>query len=385
MIPGKQAHLQVAAITDPGRSGKNNEDRYGVSAFILSEQDPTPVVLAIVADGIGGHHAGEIASELAVEHISRLAAESNGSEPIAILQGAITSASQEIFARTEKEPDLHGMGTTCACCWVAGDRLYATNVGDSRIYWVRQGAIRQLSTDHTWIQEALDVGLITPEQVAGHPNQHVLRRHLGGQEAPQAEVRLRLDPSEDDSQAEANQGMKLLEGDQLLLCSDGLTDLVKPEEILAELKNANGKAALERLVGLANQRGGHDNITIILLRVPGAAPIQAAAPARKRKPFLTCLILSIIALAVLGVILGSWLFKRSLQPVTAPENTPAIFTTLPAALPSATTDRTALIPTQTTTLVFGQPTPLGVESNTTPAPSTTVQSVTLTPWPTNTP
>ena len=226
MIPADRAHLYVAASTHPGMKGKNNEDQYAVSAYLLSEADPTPSLLAIVSDGIGGHRAGEVASQIAVETISRTVAKSDGSNPTATLEDAITLASQAIVEQAELHPEKRGMGATCVCAWVIGNRLYSASVGDSRLYLLRGNSITQLTTDHTWIQEAIEYGALTPEQARRHPNVHVIRRYLGSQPPPEVDFRLRVNPAETDSQAQANQGFPLIPGDFLLLCSDGLTDLV---------------------------------------------------------------------------------------------------------------------------------------------------------------
>ncbi len=149
MIPVQTAHLQVAAITHPGMRGKNNEDRFTVSAFKISEKDPTPTLLAIIADGVGGHRAGEVAADLAVTQISQVVATSDASQPLSILQVAFEQANQTINARSMADPALSGMGTTCVCAWVIDDRLFTASIGDSRIYLVRNGKASQLTIDHT--------------------------------------------------------------------------------------------------------------------------------------------------------------------------------------------------------------------------------------------
>jgi protein phosphatase len=164
--------------------GKNNEDRFGVSAFRTPTQPPVPVLFAILSDGIGGNRAGEVASELAVNLISQHAAESDGKNPPQIMEEAIHRASEQIRQQAQEKLEQQGMGATCACVWIAGDRLYTATVGDSRIYLMRGEIIYQLSIDHTWIQEALERGLIQPDQVTGHPNAHVIRRYLGSPAAP---------------------------------------------------------------------------------------------------------------------------------------------------------------------------------------------------------
>jgi protein phosphatase len=383
MIPAERAHLYVAARSHPGMSGKNNEDRYGVSAHLLDLADPVPSVLAIVADGIGGHRAGEIAAEIAVETISQEVSNGNSSLPAQTLAQAIVQASQAIYEQSLDNPERKGMGATCVCAWIIGDRLYAANVGDSRIYLVRAGTIRQLSTDHTWIQEALDQGALTPEQVQGHPNVHVIRRYLGSRQTVVPDLRLRLGEEESNQQSEANQGVRLQPGDRLLLCSDGLTDLVKDTEILSILTTFKQEEALDLLVSLANQRGGHDNITLVTLQVPEtvALPAELQPVSRWQRRRVTCL--GFAALTVLGLLLIggiSWLMQRSPSGATDPANmTPLAHTaTLQAAnLPTGQASPTLALaaPITMTPAKTGQPV----------AGTRTVQAVfTLTPWPTNT-
>jgi PPM family protein phosphatase len=269
MIRSSLAHLHIAALSHSGMTGKNNEDRYAVSSFNLSAEDPRPVVFAVVADGIGGHRAGEVAAELAVNYISQGVAGSNGRKPLKVLEDAIHDASQAIAAHSASKTEQEGMGATCACVWIFERKLYIGYVGDSRIYLMRGGHIRRLTKDHTWIQEAIEKGIITPEQAHDHPNVHVIRRHLGSVELPDVDFRLYLEDGEEDQVARDNQGLELDPGDILLLCSDGLTDLIWDDEILETLRSkSNLKAAAESLVEKANQRGGHDNITTVLLSVP---------------------------------------------------------------------------------------------------------------------
>lgn len=268
MIPAKRAHFHVAASTHPGMKGKNNEDRYAVSAYMVNAREQVPSLMAIVSDGIGGHRAGEFASEMAVEIISKAIADSDASQPEATLQDAIITASEAIRKQATTDPTQKGMGATCACVWIIGVRLYTATVGDSRIYLIRNGSIRRLSTDHTWVQEAIDHGAITPEQGRRHPNAHVIRRYLGSQQPVIPDLRLRLTPGETDSQSQGNQGFQLMVGDHLIMCTDGLTDLVDDPEILSAISTMKQQQALDHLVNLANERGGHDNITVIDLFYP---------------------------------------------------------------------------------------------------------------------
>ena len=269
MIRTKKTHLPVAAITNEGKRGKNNEDRYAISSFKLdSIHGSLPVLLAVVSDGVGGHRAGEVASEMTVNIFTDVVQKSDGRDPQAALSLAVKTASNQIFSLGQTTGDFEGMGATVASILIIGHRLYSATVGDSRIYLMHNGAAQQLSVDHTWVQEALNAGLITPAEADSHPNQHVIRRYLGYSKPPEADVRMRLSANETDLQSVNNQGLLLFKGDSILLCSDGLSDLVTAEEMYAFLNAHPLESALNALVALANSRGGHDNITISVVQVP---------------------------------------------------------------------------------------------------------------------
>jgi serine/threonine protein phosphatase PrpC len=316
VIPVTEAHLYVAASTHPGMKGKNNEDRFAVSAHRLGQEERTPSLLAVICDGIGGHRAGEVAAEMAVETVCRTVAESDGRQPLVTLTQAFSNANQVIRERASSDLTQRGMGATCVCAWVIGFQLYTASLGDSRLYFIRSDTIRQITTDHTWIQEAIDFGALTPDQAVGHPNAHVIRRYLGAQNPMAPDFRLRLQPEETDEQAQANQGMRLLPGDRLLLCSDGLTDLVTKEEMLNALRNRERKAALDYLIDLANSRGGHDNITVIILEMPPdenlTVPLKTKVRLekdRRRQRIRGCLgiLLLLALLALLGILLCKYM------------------------------------------------------------------------------
>jgi PPM family protein phosphatase len=277
----QQSHLNVTALSHAGMTGKNNEDRFDVSSFEL--EGGTPVLFAVVSDGIGGHRAGEVAAELAVNYIAEYVSNSNGRNPVQIMQTAIHTASEAIVSRSASKEEHLGMGATCACAWLEGHHLFIAYVGDSRIYLVRDGSIQRLTVDHTWVQEAVDRGIITPAQVHDHPNVHVIRRHLGSVELPQVDFRLRMDDSESTQQSHDNQGTLLRPGDRLLLCTDGLTDMVWDDEILRLILTRNSlKSAAEDLIEQANERGGHDNITVILIGIPAGGSKE---PSKKKRGF----------------------------------------------------------------------------------------------------
>lgn len=383
MIPAERAHLLVAALSHPGISGKNNEDRYAVSAFRLEEENPVPVVFAIVSDGIGGHRAGEVAAEMVVETVSQAVAKSDGRNPIQTLREAIMRSSQEILVQAESDTEKKGMGATCACALIIGDRLYIAYVGDSRIYLLRGGAIQQISIDHTWVQEAIEAKIIEPEQGKVHPNAHVIRRYLGSKQAVEPDTRLRLSPDESPSESESNQGLSLLPDDQILVCSDGLTDLVSDEEILSALREQEFEPALEELVKLANQRGGHDNITLVALRTLTrlADTVKITPPPAQKKRALWLIPVVVIALLFILAALGAGIYliyQRSITPsvTSAPVESPVV--SQPALLPTLETE-----PVEIPAGTPQAPTPLSTPGALgTPADLTPV--FTYTPWPTNT-
>ncbi|RPJ22051.1 MAG: hypothetical protein EHM33_24605, partial [Chloroflexi bacterium] len=141
MIRTIRAHLNVEAQTHAGMTGKNNEDRYAVASFVLDKNERMPVLFAVLSDGIGGHRAGEVAAELAVNHMMQAVAQSDGRHIRRTIEDAVIEASDAIAAHSESNKDLKGMGATCAAAWIVGDRLHTAYVGDSRIYLMRGGRI----------------------------------------------------------------------------------------------------------------------------------------------------------------------------------------------------------------------------------------------------
>ncbi len=362
MIPKEQAHLAVAAITHPGMSGKNNEDRYAVHAYALSESDPTPALFAIVADGIGGHLAGEVAAEIVVETISAAIAASDARDPINTLKQAIIDAGQAVHAQAEAHQAQSGMGSTCACVWIIGNQLYTASVGDSRIYLLRDNTIQQLTVDHTWVQEAIEHGIITREQARSHPQAHIIRRYLGSKQPTEADFRLKMQEGESNAAALANQGMPLLPHDRLVLCSDGLTDLVDDNEILSTLQLYDLQTGVGKLVDLANARGGHDNITIVALHMPGPT-VSIEQPRRKRGWLIALVALFALVIVLAGLALFAWGLRQPPPTATAAPPTPLpviVETSAPAA---------SLTPSPTLP----------------PPPTFTPGGATYTPWPTSTP
>jgi serine/threonine protein phosphatase PrpC len=203
-------------------------------------------------------------------------------------------------------PEQLGMGSTVVVAWIIGAHLYTTSVGDSRIYLLRKGRLHQINVDHTWIQEAIEHDIITPDEAHDHPQAHVLRRYIGGIEAPEPDMRLRLDAGEGSDRSIANQGLHLGQDDQILLCTDGLTDLVEDKEIMETLQTLSPNDAVISLVNLARARGGHDNITTVII-APSTRP-QRSLSSRRATWMKATIIGSIglICLVSLILIVGMW-------------------------------------------------------------------------------
>jgi PPM family protein phosphatase len=307
---GKTSHLNIAGLSHPGEQRDNNEDSFALESF-QPLGSTLPSVLAIVADGIGGHQAGEVASAMTVDTITDQLRTNDASDPVGQLRTAIKSAGRAVVQAADQSPDQRGMGSTVAVAWVIGRRLYTAHVGDSRIYLLRSNAIRQISVDHTWVQEALDNDVLTPEQARVHPHAHVLRLAIGSAEPPDADLRIRLSKSK---HGEEHQGFKLQPQDQILLCSDGLTDLVEAHEIEAALVEQKPADAVRSLVSLARARGGHDNITVVIVAIPDESTTHIIRRRKKRwgLVLISVLILILIALATALIV---W---RPANPIIGP-------------------------------------------------------------------
>jgi len=267
MSDNQESHLHIAGLSHPGEKREINEDAYRISSY-QSEGDLIPTVLAIVADGIGGHQAGEIASHLTADTIVNNLTQVRIEKPLQHLRDAVKLSGKLVAEASAKSLEFYGMGSTVAIVWVIDNRLYTTHVGDSRIYLYQDGICRLITIDHTWVQEAIKHEIIRPDEARSHPRAHVLHQAIGSQVPPEPDFRLPLSAEESDSQSENNQGLRLFKGDKILLCSDGLTDLVEDHEIHVALKEQNPEEAVQSLVNLARSRGGYDNITVIILEVP---------------------------------------------------------------------------------------------------------------------
>ncbi|MDL1909102.1 serine/threonine-protein phosphatase [Chloroflexi bacterium CFX6] len=367
MIRTSRAHLNVEAHTHQGMTGKNNEDRFAVASFHVSEKDRTPVLFAVLADGIGGHKGGEVAAELAVNHIMQSVAKGDGKFSRYIIEQAVHEASSAIASHSAANENLKGMGATCAIAWIIDNKLHTAYVGDSRIYLMRGGRIQQLTVDHSWVQEAIEKGILTPELAREHPNVHVIRRYLGSTVPPEPDFRLNLFDGEGAHHAENNQGVELQPNDVLLLCTDGLTDLVWNDEILEVVRTrSNLKEASRALVNLANERGGHDNITVLLIGVP-ADFRSKTAPGKRKSNWLPWILGTVVGLLLL-LFAASILTFNLLRRLGTATPTSAFSAPLPALVTETPLIRPTFTPIPTRTA----------------SPNAIQSTATLTPWPTNT-
>jgi serine/threonine protein phosphatase PrpC len=237
--------LSSFAGSDVGRLRSGNEDSHFCGQTVFA-----------VADGLGGHQGGEVASAAAVEPLAGLDGRSfkDAGEAAEALAAAIREANEAILDRAGGDPALYGMGTTVTAAAVAGDgHLQLAHVGDSRAYLLRGGTLEQLTSDHTVVGELVRRGRLTPEQAAIHPERSILTRAVG------------LDPR---VPVDLPDPLELQSEDQVLLCSDGLTEAVADGQI-AELLSAapDGHAACRSLIDAANDAGGPDNITVVLVQV----------------------------------------------------------------------------------------------------------------------
>lgn len=252
--PDQGTRLAHFAATDKGKTRAGNEDGHYDG-----------IVVFAVADGMGGHAAGEIASALALEPLRRIDERTwpTTAQAVRALTDAVREANHDVVAKAASDRNLRGMGTTLTAALVREGRLHVVHVGDSRAYLLRPGEeLRQITTDHTLVEQLVREGRIERTEVASHPQRSVITRAIG------------VEPT---VQVDALEPLKLEPGDQVLLCSDGLTGPVGDDEITRLLyETRDGREACRRLVAAANREGGPDNITVVLLRVEPAGPDERA-------------------------------------------------------------------------------------------------------------
>lgn len=250
-----KSQVHAACLSDAGCVRDSNED----AARIHESADDARGVLAVVADGMGGHMAGEVASHLAVETIHDVYFQHPGA-PGEALQAAFAAANHVIYERAQQNRLCAGMGTTCVAVAVCEGQAYASHVGDSRLYLVRRGQIYQLTNDDSVVSEMVSRGVISRDDARRHADRNVILKALG----TRADV----------VASSWSEPLPIQPGDTLVLCSDGLTDMVSDGELASTAADGPVAEGCRALVGLAKSRGGFDNITVALLRF---TPSQSAS------------------------------------------------------------------------------------------------------------
>ncbi len=242
--------VTVFGASDKGLVRELNEDSFLIHGFENNE----PYGFCILADGMGGHNAGEVASSMATSIIANELSSSNMGEGESQIVSQITAsfdfANDKIYQKSVNNAENAGMGTTVVMLYINGETAYIANIGDSRAYLIDKDDISQLTIDHSVVQKLLESGSITPQEARNHPEKNIITRALG------------TEPNEDCDIYE----FKIQQGDKILLCSDGLTDMLEDFEIKNALNNCPDlEGSVNALISAANEHGGRDNITAILI------------------------------------------------------------------------------------------------------------------------
>ena len=236
--------MKAYSITDIGKRRSSNQD------FVYASEQPVGNLpnLLIVADGMGGHNAGDLASRYTVESMVDYIEKAEEKRPIPLLSMAIHHANDLVMEKSRTDRALEGMGTTVVAATIQDEYLYVANVGDSRLYLIDQ-EIEQITRDHSLVEEMIRMGELQRQDARSHPDRNVITRAMG------VHSPVKIDFFD----------MKLEKGDRILLCSDGLTNMIDDDEILRIVKKCSSpKEAAQRLVTEANKSGGKDNISVVL-------------------------------------------------------------------------------------------------------------------------
>ncbi|MGO5335972.1 Stp1/IreP family PP2C-type Ser/Thr phosphatase [Bilifractor sp. LCP19S3_H10] len=238
--------MRVFSATDIGQKRHMNQD------FIFTSEESVGNLpnLFVVADGMGGHNAGDFASRYGVSVLVETVRKDKNFNPVKVMRNAIEAANREVFSQSRNDPSMAGMGTTMVVCTVVGGYAYIANVGDSRLYLAGSDSMTQITQDHSLIAEMVRLGELTPEEGRNHPDKNIITRAVGTNED------VKIDFFD----------VKLDTGDQILMCSDGLSNMVEDQRIFEILKGEDTEAdKAQVLVDEANANGGRDNIAVIVV------------------------------------------------------------------------------------------------------------------------
>ena len=245
--------IKVSVQSDIGCLRQNNEDSFGYWEPEDDQQFLRKGRLAVVADGMGGYEGGQEASRLAVETLVEVYRAFGGDDPQAALVEALQTAHEQIREYSFAHPELRGMGTTCTAAAIVQDALYYVHVGDTRLYLIRDGQITRVTRDHSYVGRLVESGMISREEAETHPQRNILTAALG--------------TNPDLIMDSPGQPEPLRPEDVLLICSDGLWGQVRDSEILDAVENKSAEQTGRKLIELARERGGPDNITVEVLRL----------------------------------------------------------------------------------------------------------------------
>jgi protein phosphatase len=245
--------IEVSVQSDIGCLRQNNEDSFGYWEPEDDQQFQRKGRLAVVADGMGGYEGGQEASRLAVETLVAVYRDFGGDDPQAALVEALQTAHEQIREYSFAHPGLRGMGTTCTAAAIVQDSLYYVHVGDTRLYLIRDGKITRVTRDHSYVGRLVESGMISAEEAENHPQRNILTAALG--------------TNPDLIMDSPGQPEPLRPEDVLLICSDGLWGQVRDSEILDAVENKSAEQTGRKLIELARERGGPDNITVEVLRL----------------------------------------------------------------------------------------------------------------------
>jgi serine/threonine protein phosphatase PrpC len=283
--PAALLELAIAERSDAGCVRSHNEDYVEHRIPVENRVRARKGILCLVADGMGGHKAGEVASQQAVELIMRHYYGNLSRDVGASLLRALRAANSAIHELAAADPSRAGMGTTLVGLVISGNEVVVANVGDSRAYLVGRKGITRITEDHSWVEEQVQAGMLTPEQARTHPQRNLVTRALGSR--PSVEVDL-------------YEGV-IADGDILVLCTDGLTNLVEDREIESAVRANSPEDAALLLVELAKERGGPDNVTILVV-LASQRQVTAEMPRERRVGALKWALLLLALAVVFGVL-----------------------------------------------------------------------------------
>jgi serine/threonine protein phosphatase PrpC len=245
--------IEIASLTDVGRQRANNEDSYLYWEPESDEEFRRKGRLAIVADGMGGYEGGQEASHLAVETVRNVYDQAFEADPQRALLAAFDAAHAAIQQYATEHAQFQGMGTTCTALSIVGRRLCFAHVGDSRLYLVRTDAISRLTRDHSYVGRLVESGIVRSEDAESHPQRHILTAALGSGPGALPDT--------------PEQPIALEEGDTLVLCTDGLWSMVSEPELASAVRSGTPAESSLALVQMVLERGGPDNVTVLVLRI----------------------------------------------------------------------------------------------------------------------